>query len=92
VQQNELLAELLSLASAAGIVVRPLPAAVSDAETPAASGVCRVRGALWVLLSRSDPVEAQIAVLARALREHAGASLEERWLPPAVRALLAPPA
>ncbi len=75
----------MELAREAGLEVRtarPSP----DSELPAASGTCRVRGALWVILSSADSFEVQTAVLADALRTHAGEWLEGRYLPPAVRA------
>jgi hypothetical protein len=50
-----------------------------------ASGVCRVRGELWVVLSGSDPPEARAAVLAGALRAQRGDWLESRYLAPALR-------
>jgi len=40
------------------------------------------------VLSHSDPVDVQIEVLGDALREHAAAFIEGRYLPPAVRARL----
>ena len=80
----ELLAALIELAEGAGLRVRR---AEGEAEGgPLASGVCRVRGELFVVLVASDSEEDRIAVLARALRNHAAPALETRWLPPAVRA------
>ena len=80
----ELLAALTALAEELGLRVRP---AQPDVEAgPLASGVCRVRGEILVVLVASDSEEERIAVLARALRAHAGSTLDERWLPPAVRA------
>ena len=61
----------------------------TEAEPPVASAICRVRGQLWVVLSAADPVGRQISLLARALQLHAGAALEERFLPPALRLRLA---
>jgi len=88
-----MLAELLSLARECGLEVRVLGAAAGgtarEGETPPSSGVCRVRGAVWVMVSRQDPVDAQCELLAGALREHAASELDGRWLPPAIRALLA---
>jgi hypothetical protein len=82
----ELLAALAALAEETGLRVRRVPA---DPEGgPLASGVCRVRGELVVVLVASDRDEERIDVLARALRSHAGPALEARWLPPAVRARL----
>lgn len=81
----EVLAALAALAAETGLHVRP---AGGEEGGPLASGVCRVRGELVVVLLASDPEEARIAVLARALRAHAGPLLEARWLPPALRARL----
>lgn len=78
-----MLGALQGLAAEAGLRVRPGPPAAG--EGPLESGVCRVRGELWVVLVPSDPVEHRIAVLARALVAHAPALLETRWLAPAVR-------
>jgi hypothetical protein len=83
---HELRDALADLAREAGMDVRVLrPAGEADAGPGAASGVCRVRGRLWVVLATADPVEDHIGVLAEALRAHAGDWLEGRWLPPAVR-------
>ena len=87
VENTELLDFLVDLAREAGIDVRVLSRAGAG-EVPPESAVCRVRGSLWVILSASDLPEQRIAVLAGALREHAGEALEGRYLPPAVRALL----
>ena len=78
----ELLTHLVALAGEAGIRVR----AAAGAEAALESALCRVRGELWLVLVPSDPLEHRIRVVVRALREHAPALLEERWLPPAVRA------
>lgn len=86
----ELARELVDLAEAAGLKVRPIRASEGrDAEFPASSGICRVRGEIWVLLAAADPLEEQISVLARALKTHAADFLESRYLPPAVRERLA---
>ncbi len=83
----EILESLFELAREAGIEVRLVGSASGGEEGPApSSGVCRVRGELWVVLARSEPPELQIDVLAAALRSHAAALIEERFLPPAVRA------
>jgi hypothetical protein len=76
----------MALARDAGLEVRLVdPDGASDVAAPATSGVCRVRGAVWVVLSNSDPLDIQLDVLAQALRTHAGRWIEERYLPPAVR-------
>jgi hypothetical protein len=59
-------------------------------ETPTVSGVCRVRGRVWVLLADADPLEVRIEVLVAALRTHAADELEGRYLPPALRDRLDP--
>ena len=60
-------------------------AEVSPGEAPLASATCRVDDREFVVLSVADPLEIQLDVLAGALRSHATALLEGRWLPPAVR-------
>lgn len=81
-----LLRELVELADAAGLRVRPtLASGGGEGEPRASSGVCSVRGELWVVLCASDPVADQIAVLSRALREHRREFLQDRYLPPALR-------
>ncbi len=82
----DLMQALVELADEAGLEVRVASAGSrGDPDLPTASGVCRVREATWVVLSQSDSVEVQLDVLAGALKSHAGALLEERYLPPAVR-------
>lgn len=77
---------LADLAREAEIDVRVLPGSGEvEPGLPVASGACRVRGRVWVILAARDPVEEHIEVLARALRAHAGEWLEGRFLPPAVR-------
>lgn len=49
-------------------------------------GLCAVDGEAVVVLNRLHPPEAQVAVLARALREHGG--VDALYLRPAVRAAL----
>ena len=80
---------LLEVAAAADLHVEIAGRdAKSDGDRPLASGVCRVRGQWWVVLSSSEPVSAQIRTLAEALGTHAQDVLEARHLPPAVRALV----
>ena len=82
----DLMQAFVELADAAGLEVRVAGAGSrGDPGLPTASGVCRVRGETWVVLSQSDSVDVQLDVLAAALRNHAGPLLEERYLPPAVR-------
>ena len=85
-QPVEVMEALLELAGEAGLEVRTAGAsALADSEGAPTSGVCRVQDRVFVVLSRSDPVDAQIAVLGQALREHAATFIEGRFLPPAVR-------
>jgi len=88
VSPAEVLETLLALCREAGLEVRQLspPKAPVDSGEPAArSGVCRVRGALWLVLSGSDGLEERIAAAAEALRRFAPDFVENRYLPPAVR-------
>jgi hypothetical protein len=83
---HELRDALAELAREAGMDVRVLTGGSDpDLGLRMASGACRVRGRLWVVLAAGDPAEEHIEVLAVALRQHAGAWLEGRWLAPAVR-------
>ncbi len=85
-EPTELMDSLLTLARDAGLEVRTVgQGGGGDLDTPAASGTCRVRGAVWVVISARDPIELRLEVLARALRTHASALVENRYLPPAVR-------
>jgi len=87
--EKDVLEVLFELAAEAGIRVKVAGRGAGGADAgPLASGVCRVRGELWVVLSSSEPVGAQIRTLAWALRAHAPALIEERHLAPAVRAAL----
>lgn len=84
-----LLAALEELAAELGLPVRTLPPDASfEGLVPPASGVCTVRGRLQVMLSPADPLERRLGVLSRALCAHAGPELEQRFLPPALRACL----
>ena len=85
-QPAELMDALLALAKEAGLEVRM--ASGSPGEGPPPSGVCRVRGEVWVVLSSIDPVEVQLDVLSDVLRTHYGDFIESRYLSPAVRARL----
>ncbi|HKJ25038.1 MAG TPA: hypothetical protein VKB65_09475 [Myxococcota bacterium] len=85
-EPGEILDHLVELAREAGIDVRVLGRGGVDVSPE--SAVVRVRGELWVVLAEADLPEQRIAVLARALREHAGPLLEGRYLPPALRDLL----
>ena len=81
---TELLEHLFELARDAGLVVR-IHGAGSAADTGLASGVCRVRDEVWVVLSREEPASVHVDVLCQALRTEAGDFLEGRFVPPAVR-------
>ena len=84
---SELLAQLRELARELGLEVRDVRGG-GEGEPAVASGVCRVRGRIWVMLAAADDLEQRVEVLAGALKSHAGAALESRYLPPAVRARL----
>jgi len=84
VKPAELMQAFVELANEAGLEVR-IADADGDFGQPTTSGVCRLRDAIWVVLSQTDSVEVQLDVLAAALRDHAVELLEERYLPPAVR-------
>jgi len=86
VEPAEILDRLVELAREADIDVRVLGRGGSDVSPE--SAVVRVRGQVWVVLAEADLPEQRIAVLARALREHAGSLLQGRYLPPALRDLL----
>jgi len=81
----EVLDQLVDLARAAGLEVREMRGAAGDADPSSASGICRVKGRVWVLLAASDSLDERIDVLGRALATHAREFLESRYLPPAVR-------
>ena len=77
-----LLMQLLEeLAAEVGIEVRRASADGGLLE----SGVCRIRDRVWVVIDPTDPLHHRIDVLAGALRDHGGAALDQRFLPPAVR-------
>ncbi len=84
----ELLELLLALARDAGLEVHTLGRG-GDLDAHAVSGTCRVRGAVWVVISASDPLELRLDILARALHTHASVLIENRYLPPAVRERIA---
>lgn len=85
-----LLEALLELANEIGLEVRAIGSAPAPgSETPPSSGVCRVRGKLWVVLSTADPLAQQIEAIGRGVLAQAGPELEDRFLPPALRECLA---
>lgn len=90
-EDAELMESMLAIASQAGLTVKHLSRGrLDDYEAPTTSGVCQVRGEVWVMLSPTDPFSVQIDVLARALREHAAGFVADHFLPPALRDRLAP--
>jgi len=88
VQPADLMRALLDLADEVSLEVRSVRAPAVGDEPPVSSAVCRVKGRVWVVLSQADPVDVQLAVLAGAIRREAAGALDERYLPPALRALL----
>ena len=88
-ESSAILEALLDLARDAGLEVRAVGrGGLEPGESPPGSGVVRVKGDVWVMLSSVDPVAIQLEVLAAALRDHAADWIEGRYLPPAVRTLL----
>ncbi|MCP4005496.1 MAG: hypothetical protein GY725_14990 [bacterium] len=85
--EAELLSSLSDLAGCAGIEVRSVDD-TSAGELPPSSGVCRVQGAVWVLLARADPLDRRTEVLALALREHAAEWMEAHFIAPALREVI----
>lgn len=89
--EAQILEVLLELADEAELKVRTgRGARLAEDLPPMASGVCRVGGQWWVVLSTSDSLRVQIETLAAALRDHAAELIEERHLAPAVRHYLDP--
>ncbi len=87
-EPSAILEALLDVARDAGLEVRAVGRdGLEPGESPPASGVVRVKGNVWVMLSSVDPVAIQLEVLAGALRDHAAEWIEDRYLPPAVRSL-----
>jgi len=88
---SDLLEQLLDIARAAGLEVRQTRAGLTgEGDLPPHSGVCRLRGRVFVVLVVSDGIEERIDVLAAALATHARDHLESRYLPPAIRDRLPP--
>ena len=89
-ERGPLLELLIETAGELGIEVRRAGRGDTLQSEPAPrSGVCKVAGNPWVVLATDDPVEFQIELLAGAVREIAGSALEARYLPPAVRTVIA---
>lgn len=84
----EVLERLLDLARDAGLRVERGRAEGGDGLPGTSSGICRLRGELWVVLIDSDPLLQRLEVLAEALRDQAPDLLETRYVPPAVRSWL----
>ena len=87
---GRLLELLLETAPEFGLQVRRASRAdLAPSDPLPRSGFCRVAGVPWVVLAPDEPAEVQIELLARALRESAGPELESRYLPPALRTVIA---
>ena len=84
---REQLEALLELAHELELEVR---IAGRTEAAPQQSGLCRVRGRVWVVLSTADPIEHQLQALAGGLRAACGEALEGRFLPPALRSRIFP--
>lgn len=88
--EADILEALFELARDEGFEIRAAGRLAPD-DPPLLSGVCRLRGKLYIVLSANESVPMQIEAMASALRENAGESLHNRHLPPAIRALIDPP-
>ena len=88
-EEADLLECLLEMAAEADFRVEIAGRDARSADAlPIMSGICRLRGQWWVVLSRSEPASAQIQILAQALRDHAGPLLASRHWPPAIREVI----
>ena len=87
-EPSQILTALLDVAREAGLEVRSVGGALEPGLPQPGSGVVKLKGRVYVMLSSIDPVAIQLEVLARALREHAADFLDDRHLPPALRQLL----
>jgi len=81
---------LRALVEEAGFRIRRASAHRADPEVPLASGVCRVRDEIWVILADGDSLKERNETLLEALRLHGGAFLAGRFVPPSIRAQLDP--
>ena len=90
VDEVDILEALFELASEAGFEIRAAGRLALD-DPPLESGVCRLRGRLYVVLSANESAAMQIHTLAAALREHAAEILDHRHLPPAIRSVIDSP-
>jgi hypothetical protein len=91
VEGHALLDFLVELAQGAGIKVRVIPRSGAEFDLAPRSGICRIRGAPWLLLAAGESLEDRIEAAATAVRVHAPQALEGRYLPPAVRERLKSP-
>jgi hypothetical protein len=91
VEGQALLDYLVELAQEAGVHVRVIPYSSAMVDLPPRSGICRIRGAPWLLLASGESLEDRIEAAATAVRTHAPGALEGRYLPPAVRERLVSP-
>ncbi|RPG07101.1 MAG: hypothetical protein CBC32_010285 [Proteobacteria bacterium TMED72] len=89
VDEADILEMLFELARDAGFEIRAAGRLAPD-DPPLLSGVCRLRGKLYIVLSANESVPVQIEALALAIRENASETLQNRHLPPAIRDLLDP--
>lgn len=88
--EADILEALFELARDEGFEIRAAGRLAPD-DPPLLSGVCRLRGQLYIVLSANESVPMQIEAMASALRENAAESLQNRHLPPAIRVLIDPP-
>ena len=88
-EPSAILEALLEVAREAGLEVRGVERGEPGLPQPG-SGVVKLKGRVFVMLSSVDPVAIQLEVLAAALRDHAAGTIADRHLPPALRALLEP--
>jgi len=91
VEGQALLDFLVELAQGAGIQVRVIPRSGAEVDLAPRSGICRIRGAPWLLLASGESLEDRIEAAATAVRVHAPQALEGRYLPPAIRERLKSP-
>ena len=70
VDEVDILEVLFELAGEAGFEIRAA-GRLSPDDPPLESGVCRLRGQLYIVLSANESVSMQIEALGAALREHA---------------------
>ncbi len=89
-RDEDRVAALLELAHAAGLEVRILSAhAAAEEGAPRQSAFGRLGSRVWVLIVPDDPPAHQAAALAQALGRFRADFLEERFVPPALRAFIA---